>query len=107
MPYYYAAWLMTALRPRWAFSLNADFEDHAEHEYMSFVRDHPEFDTTLVQTAYADEYGCFESLGDLLRNIGLDERHHKLDSIEWMDRPTSSGLLERANIMRRLRRRRR
>src|SRR5688572_29382459 len=44
VPYYYLTWLMTALRPRWAFALNADFEDHAEHEYMTFVADHPEFD---------------------------------------------------------------
>jgi hypothetical protein len=102
IPYYYTTWLMTALHPKWAFALNADFEDHAEHEYMGFVEDHPEFDSEPAVSSFLDEYGQFESLGDLLRNIGLDERHHKLDSIEWMEKRTSGGLLERLNVMRRL-----
>jgi len=101
IPYYYTTWVMTALRPRWAFALNADFEDHAEHEYMTFVSEHAEFDSQPAEHTWQDEYGHFESLGDLLRNISLDERHHKLDSIEWMARPTSSGLLGRVKVMRR------
>jgi hypothetical protein len=104
VPYYYATWLMTALHPRWAFSLNADFEDHAEHEYMAFVADNPHFDETPVQSVFAEDYGHFDSLGDLLRNIGLDERHHKEDSILWMERQTSGGLLERLSVMRTLKR---
>jgi ubiquinol oxidase len=102
IPYYYATWLMTALRPRWAFALNADFEDHAEHEYMGFVAENPQFDSTPVQSVFLEEYGHFDRLGDLLRNIGLDERHHKEDSLEWMARPTSGGLLERVSVMRSL-----
>jgi ubiquinol oxidase len=102
VPYYYATWVMTALHPRWAFALNADFEDHAEHEYMDYVRRNPEFDTTPVHSMFFDQYGHFETLGDLLRNIGHDERHHKEDSIEWMDRPPG-GLLERMGAIRRLR----
>jgi hypothetical protein len=112
VPYYYATWLMTALRPRWAFRLNADFEDHAEHEYALFVREHPEFDTTPVAGNFLREYAesaegeprGFESLSDLLRSISLDERHHKLDSLEWMAKPTSGGLLDRVRVMRTLRR---
>jgi demethoxyubiquinone hydroxylase (CLK1/Coq7/Cat5 family) len=104
IPYYYTTWLMTALRPRWAFALNADFEDHAEHEYMGFVADHPEFDETPVSSVFFEDYGEFATLGDLLRQIGLDERHHKEDSLEWMRRPTSGGLLERMRVMRKLRR---
>jgi ubiquinol oxidase len=100
VPYYYTTWLMTALRPRWAFALNADFEDHAEHEYMSFVADNPQFDSQPAESMFLDEYGHFDSLGDLLRNIGLDERHHKEDSLEWMARPTSGGLLDRMRAMR-------
>ncbi|MEX0783797.1 MAG: alternative oxidase [Dehalococcoidia bacterium] len=103
VPYYHTTWLMTALRPRWAFALNADFEDHAEHEYMRFVADHPEFDSQPVHSMFFDEYGHFGSLGDLLRNIGMDERHHKEDSIEWMSRKTSGGLLNRVSVMRALR----
>lgn len=106
IPYYYTTWLMTALRPRWAFSLNADFEDHAEHEYMAFVAANPQFDETPVQGEFARDYGEFTSLGDLLRNIGLDERHHKEDSIRWMENRTSGGLLERLSVMRVLGRKR-
>jgi demethoxyubiquinone hydroxylase (CLK1/Coq7/Cat5 family) len=104
IPYYYTTWLMTALRPRWAFALNADFEDHAEHEYMAFVAEHPEFDETPVSSVFFEDYGEFATLGDLLRQIGLDERHHKEDSLDWMRRPTSGGLLERMQAMRTLRR---
>ena len=32
-----AAWLLYVIRPAWSYRLNADFEDHAEHEYMEFV----------------------------------------------------------------------
>lgn len=100
IPYYYTTWTMTALRPRWAFSLNADFEDHAEHEYMSFVAENPQFDSIPVQSVFSDDYGQFDSLGDLLRNIGLDERRHKEDSIAWMEKPTSGGILGRLPVMR-------
>ena len=103
-PYYQATWLLTALRPRWAFALNADFEDHAEHEYMAFVDEHPEFEREPAESVFLDDYGHFGSLGDLLRNIGLDERHHKEDSLDWMTRETSSGLLGRLSAMRALRR---
>lgn len=92
------------MRPRWAFALNADFEDHAEHEYMAFVEEHPEFDAEPAESVFLDDYGHFDSLGDLLRNIGVDERHHKEDSLDWMTRETSSGLLGRAAAMRALRR---
>ena len=100
IPYYYATWLMTALRPRWAVALNADFEDHADHEYMTFVAENPQFDTSPAESMFLKEYGTFDSLGDLLRNIGLDERHHKEESLEWMGRPTSGGLLDRISVMR-------
>ncbi len=103
IPYYYTTWMMTALRPSWAFSLNADFEDHAEHEYMQYVADHPVADQTPIHSVFLEDYGHFETLGDLLRNIGLDERHHKEDSLEWMEKPTSGGLLARLGTMRELR----
>jgi hypothetical protein len=102
IPYYYATWMMTALHPRSAFALNADFEDHAEHEYMGFVADNPQFDEIPATSTFAEEYGHFKSLGDLLRNIGLDERHHKEDSVAWMARATSGGLLKRLSVMRSL-----
>jgi ubiquinol oxidase len=39
--YYQLSW-MNALRPAWSCRLNADFEDHAEHEYALLVQEHPE-----------------------------------------------------------------
>jgi hypothetical protein len=65
--------------------LNAQFEDHAEHEYMGFVRDHPELDTESWVTIFADDYGEYGSVGDLLKRIGLDERHHKIESMERIE----------------------
>src|SRR5258708_3624231 len=41
--YYQVSWLLYVLRPGWSYRLNADFEDHAEHEYMELVREHPEW----------------------------------------------------------------
>ncbi|HLH59167.1 MAG TPA: alternative oxidase, partial [Streptosporangiaceae bacterium] len=31
--YYHVSWLMFIVKPEWSYRLNADFEDHAEHEY--------------------------------------------------------------------------
>ena len=42
--YYQIVWLLYVVRPAAAYRLNAEFEDHAEHEYMEFVRDHPELE---------------------------------------------------------------
>jgi hypothetical protein len=30
--------------PEWSYRLNADFEDHAEHEYALLVTEHPEWE---------------------------------------------------------------
>jgi hypothetical protein len=38
--YYQQSWLLSVIRPKWSYRLNADFEDHAEHEYMLFVDEH-------------------------------------------------------------------
>ena len=44
--YYHISWLLFVVRPAWSYRLNADFEDHAEHEYMYLVTEHPEWETT-------------------------------------------------------------
>jgi ubiquinol oxidase len=36
---------------------------------------------------FSTEYGSFETLADLFRQIGYDERIHKLESIERMKTP--------------------
>jgi ubiquinol oxidase len=78
--YYHFAWLLFVLNPRWSYRLNADFEDHAEHSYAWFVVEHPEFETMRHSSAFAEQYGAYETVADLLRQIGHDERMHKLES---------------------------
>ena len=75
---------MYVLRPAWSYQLNADFEDHAEHEYMTLVTEHPEWESQPFISAFEADYGSFESLADLFRQIGHDERVHKQESLARM-----------------------
>jgi hypothetical protein len=85
--YYHLSWLLYVIQPALSYRLNADFEDHAEHEYMQFVQENPAFETDPFVSAYARDYGQFASLADLLRNIGVDERQHKQESEVRMLQP--------------------
>ena len=78
--YYHVSWLLYVIKPAWSYSLNADFEDHAEHEYMEFVHEHPELEKEPFVSGFEADYGRFNSLADLFRQIGYDERIHKLES---------------------------
>lgn len=84
--YYQISWLLYVIKPRWSYELNAQFEDHAEHEYMSFVAAHPELDDEPWDSIFIGDYGKHNTVGDLLRQIGFDERVHKLASFEQIDR---------------------
>jgi hypothetical protein len=65
-----------------ALLLNADFEDHAEHEYMRYVHEHPELDDQPVgENPVIARYGMFTTWGDVFRRIGLDERDHMNNSL--------------------------
>src|SRR4051794_4266559 len=75
-------WLMRAFRPSWAYRLNADIEDHAEHQYAQFVAEHPEWDAMPFQSLAAAEYGSYDSLADVIRQIGDDEGVHKRMSLD-------------------------
>lgn len=85
--YYQLSWLLYVVNPRWSYRLNADFEDHAEHEYMLFVTEHPGWEHEPFGAGFADEYGTFDSLADVFRQIGHDERIHKLESLAQMAQP--------------------
>ena len=85
--YYQISVLLYIINPSWSYRLNADFEDHAEHEYMSLVAEHPEWDQEPFQSELAAEYGKFQSLADLFRQIGYDERMHKDESAARMKEP--------------------
>lgn len=80
-------WLLYALRPAWSYRLNADFEDHAEHEYAALVEENPQFETTPYVSTLCAEYGTFASLADLFRQIGHDERCHKRESEQHLLQP--------------------
>ena len=85
--YYQLSWVLYALKPAWSYHLNADFEDHAEHEYAHFVQDHPELEEHPYHGFFAEEYGHFDSLADLFRQIGHDERVHKEESLARLSEP--------------------
>ncbi len=85
--YYQVSVLLYVIRPSLSYRLNADFEDHAEHEYMTMVTEHPDWETRPFHSQFASEYGHYESLADLFRQIGYDERMHKLESESRMKEP--------------------
>ena len=84
--YYHVSWLLYVMKPAWSYALNADFEDHAEHEYMEFVRENPALEKEPFVSEFAEDYGNFDSLADLFRQIALDERLHKQESLERIER---------------------
>ncbi len=85
--YYQLSWLMFAARPAWSYRLNADFEDHAEHEYAHLVDEHPEWETTPYDGTFSADFGTYDSLADVFRQIGYDERLHKVESEVHMRHP--------------------
>jgi ubiquinol oxidase len=88
--YYHVSWILYVINPSLSYRLNADFEDHAEHEYMSFVESNPHLEDEPFRSSFDEEYGRFDSVADLLRQIALDERRHKLESIERIENPRFS-----------------
>jgi ubiquinol oxidase len=85
--YYQLSWFMFVIRPAWSYRLNADFEDHAEHEYAILVDEHPEWDGLPYDSEFASDFGEYDSLADLFRQIGYDERLHKQESEVRMGDP--------------------
>lgn len=79
--YYHVSWFLYVIKPSWSYALNADFEDHAEHEYMEFVRENPSFEREAFESDFKKDYGDFSNLAELFRRIGLDERIHKEESL--------------------------
>ncbi len=83
--YYWLSWLLYVVRPKWSYRLNADFEDHAEHEYALAVQENPIWETTPFDSEFADEFGHYATLAELFRQIGYDERLHKEQSLATID----------------------
>jgi len=85
--YYQLSWLLFVVRPSWSHRLNADFEDHAEYEYMIMVAENSAWDSIPFESTFAADFGDFASLADVFRQIGHDERVHKLESEAQMSEP--------------------
>ncbi|MCW2527257.1 MAG: hypothetical protein JWM76_2117 [Pseudonocardiales bacterium] len=85
--YYQISWLMFVVRPAWSYRLNADFEDHAEHEYAQLVKENPAWETIAFNSQFTADYGHYDSRADVLRQIGHDERIHKLESEHELQQP--------------------
>ncbi len=79
--------ILARLNLRRAFYLNAEFEDHAEHEYMHFVATHPELERQKVEGDVIQKFGPFDSWADVFRRIGLDEREHMNNSFRFYGTP--------------------
>ena len=80
--YYHISWLLYVVKPSRSYLLNAHFEDHAEHEYMEFVAENPQFESEPFKSLFEEDYGSFESVADMVRQIGIDEGMHKQASLE-------------------------
>jgi hypothetical protein len=80
--YYHICWLLYVIKPSWSYLLNAQFEDHAEHEYMEFVAENPQLESEPFKSLFEEDYGSFESVADMFRQIGHDERMHKEEGLE-------------------------
>ncbi|MDD3545691.1 MAG: hypothetical protein PHG96_10100, partial [Kiritimatiellae bacterium] len=78
--------LIYRVNPIWSFAMNAAFESHAEHEYMLFAQEHPEFDQEPVESVWFSRYPRQTTLGDLVRRVGLDERDHMNRSLDEIRR---------------------
>lgn len=85
--YFQISWILYVISPKWSYRLNADFEDHAEHEYALLVDEHPEWDDTPWVSEFAEDFGQYATIAELFRQIGFDERLHKLQSESMMTAP--------------------
>jgi ubiquinol oxidase len=90
LSYYQLSWVLFVIRPKWSYQLNADFEDHAAHEYALLVQEHPEWETTPFESQFQGEFGAYDSLADMFRQIGYDEALHRQESEIMMTQPRFS-----------------
>ncbi len=85
--YYQVSWILYVIRPKWSYALNADFEDHAAHEYALLVREHPEWEDQDFASDLEGDFGSYRSLADVFRQIGYDEQLHREESEVMMRAP--------------------
>ncbi len=92
--YFQLSWMLHAVQPTWSYRLNADFEDHAEHEYALAVQENHAWETTPVRSSFDADFGRYESLAELsdVEEPGLGKRRfhqsRRLRAASW--RPCST-----------------
>lgn len=79
--YYHICWILYVINPALSYRLNAEFEAHAEHEYMAFARERTELESAPFESVFKQDYGNFKTMADVVRQIGYDERIHKEESL--------------------------
>ncbi|MDX1920227.1 MAG: alternative oxidase [Candidatus Caenarcaniphilales bacterium] len=85
--YFYIISIVHFIKPEWSYKLNADFENHAEHSYKEFVQENPQFKEQSFTSEYLKYYGQnFSNLAELLLQFAEDERHHKENSLELIEK---------------------
>jgi hypothetical protein len=80
-PWHLATWVLHLVKPAWSFRLNAAFESHAEREYMRYVTANPAFEQEPFVGELAERWARPVTVADVLRQIGCDERFHKIASL--------------------------
>jgi ubiquinol oxidase len=80
LPWQVGTWVLHLVRPEASYRLNAAFEAHAERSYMRYVAEHPETERQIFGGPLADRWSGPVTVADVLRQIGHDERVHRLDS---------------------------
>jgi hypothetical protein len=80
LPWQLATWVLHLVRPSASYRLNAAFEAHAERCYMRYVAEHPETERQFFGGPLADRWSGPVAVADVMRQIGHDERVHRLDS---------------------------
>ena len=79
--------LLALTNIRRAILFNAEFEDHAEHEYAQFFDEHPEWEQQPITNDKVKEYRDLPNWADVFRRIGLDERDHMNKSFIFCGKP--------------------
>ena len=81
------AWFLSRVSMRQALLFNAQFEDHAEHTYAEFVRDHELLFQQPVTNEMVRRYADVATWGEIFARIALDEREHRNNSFIEAGKP--------------------
>lgn len=92
--FYHLTLILYAIKPGWSYQFNVDLEDHAEREYMKFVKENPLLEQEAFRSAYEKDFGSLPTMADVLRQIAVDERTHKEESRKKMDMVRLDGTKE-------------